>query len=69
MKLKIDKDDLLSVLNICQNVVEKKSTMPILTNILLEVKNDFLSISASDMEISALARVPGGNRKKRLYNS
>lgn len=52
MKFSADKKDLMVLLAKTQNVVEKKNTMPILVNVLLEVESDKLTIFATDLEVS-----------------
>ena len=44
-------DILLKSLNFVQGVVEKKNTLPILSNVLLQLKNNKLSIVATDLDI------------------
>ena len=39
MKFSVNQKDLQSSLNYCQGVIEKKSTLPILSNVLIEAKN------------------------------
>ncbi len=51
MKIKITREDLLTALQRVQGVVEKRNTMPILANILLEAKPEGLDIVATDLEI------------------
>src|ERR671936_1404959 len=51
MKLRIARDELLIGLQRVQGVVEKRNTMPILSNILVEAKADGLDIVATDLEI------------------
>ena len=52
MKFNIEKNSLFKSLSHVQNIVEKKNTLPILSNILLEVSNSNLILSATDMDIS-----------------
>ena len=52
MKLEIDKRDLLSLIGKTQNIVEKRNTMPILVNVLLEVDQSTLKVFATDLEVS-----------------
>ena len=47
MHFKIKRDILLKSLNFVQGVVEKKNTLPILSNVLLQLKNNKLSIATS----------------------
>ena len=51
MKISIARTDLLTALQRVQGVVEKRNTMPILANILLEGKAEGLDIIATDLEI------------------
>lgn len=51
MKLRIARDELLTGLQRVQGVVEKRNTMPILSNILLEAKPEGVEIQATDLEI------------------
>ncbi|MDH5667468.1 MAG: DNA polymerase III subunit beta [Nitrospira sp.] len=51
MKVRITRDELLTGLQRVQGVVEKRNTMPILSNILLEAKPDGAEIVATDLEI------------------
>ena len=65
MKLRIARDELLTGLQRVQGVVEKRNTMPVLSNILLEAKADGVDILATDLEIGmrglykAAVREPG----------
>ena len=51
MQFVIKRDILLKSLNFVQGVVEKKNTLPILSNVLLQLKNSKLSIVATDLDI------------------
>ena len=51
MQFVIKRDVLLKSLNYVQGVVEKKNTLPILSNVLLEVKNKKLSVVATDLDL------------------
>lgn len=52
MQLKIGKSSLLKELSLIQGVVEKKSTIPILSNLLLEAKSGGLTIKGTDLDVS-----------------
>lgn len=52
MKLEIEKRSLLDLIGQTQNIVEKRNTMPVLVNILLEASNDRLKVFATDLEVS-----------------
>ena len=51
MQFSVKRDVLLKSLNFVQGVVEKKNTLPILSNVLLQLKNNKLSIVATDLDI------------------
>ena len=51
MQFVIKRDILLKSLNFVQGVVEKKNTLPILSNVLLQLKDKKLSIIATDLDI------------------
>ena len=51
MKFNLNQYDLQQALNYCQGVIEKRSTLPILSNILLNVKNSNLTITATDLDL------------------
>src|SRR5437867_8382011 len=75
MEFTVRKFDLLQELTLIQGVVERKTTIPILANVLLRTEGDELGITATDLEIafkSACASkttVPGTLTlpAKRLY--
>ena len=51
MEFIVKRDILLKSLNFVQGVVEKKNTLPILSNVLLQLKEKKLSIVATDLDI------------------
>lgn len=51
MKFQINKEDFLKCVSATLNVAERKTTMPILSNILIKTEKDGLSISATDLEV------------------
>ena len=66
MELSVGKADLQKELQLCQGVVEKRSTIPILSNVLLRAADGRLQIAATDLDVTFLsstsARIvtPGG---------
>ena len=52
MEFSVKKFDLLEVLNLTQGVVERKTTIPILSHILCEASGNRLHITATDLELS-----------------
>ncbi len=51
MKFNVNQQDLQKSLNYCQGVIEKRSTLPILSNVLLDVSNSRLVITATDLDL------------------
>lgn len=58
MKLAVEKKDLLNVIARAQNIVEKRNTMPILVNVLLEAFDNGLRGFATDLEVSLTDEIP-----------
>jgi len=52
MEFSVTKSALLNELSTTQGVVERKTTIPILSNLLVEVKGSQLTITATDLELS-----------------
>ncbi|HKV48189.1 MAG TPA: DNA polymerase III subunit beta [Candidatus Acidoferrales bacterium] len=52
MEFSVKKFDLLRELELTQGVVERKTTIPILSNLLVEAKGNGLAITATDLELS-----------------
>ncbi len=51
MKFNINQQDLQQALSYCQGVIEKRSTLEILSNILLEANNSKLTLTATDLDL------------------
>jgi DNA polymerase III subunit beta len=51
MEFTVNRADLLRELSLSQGVVEKKTTIPILSNVLLEASGDRLYLTATDLEL------------------
>jgi DNA polymerase III subunit beta len=58
MKLKIRKEDIIDGLQRVQSIVNPRTTLPILSNVLFRAENDRLWLSATDLEVSVRASVP-----------
>jgi DNA polymerase-3 subunit beta len=59
MHVVVSKKDLLRVLGRCQGVADKKSTMPVLGNVLLEVTStNELRLAATDLFVSVSGKIP-----------
>ena len=51
MKFSVNQQDLQKSLGYCQGVIEKRSTLPILSNVLLEINSGHLTITATDLDL------------------
>lgn len=60
MKFSVDRETLLKPLQIVQGVVERRQTLPILSNVLLVLRDGELSITATDMEVELVAHASLG---------
>ncbi len=58
MKIKISKEDLFTNIQTVQNIVSPKATLPILSNILVEAKNDKIKLNATDLDIGISCELP-----------
>lgn len=54
MEFRIAKDELIRALSRVQGIVEKRSTNPIIANVLLEASSDGMKVSATDTEVSLI---------------
>jgi DNA polymerase-3 subunit beta len=55
MELVVRKFDLLKELQLFQGIVERKNTIPILANVLIEAKGDTMRMAATDLEVGLRA--------------
>ena len=75
MELVVRKSDLLRELQLFQGIVERKNTIPILANVLIEASGDHVRLLATDLEValrsgcSATVSKPGSMTlpAKKLY--
>ena len=51
MKFSVNQQDIQKSLNYCQGVIEKRSTLPILSNVLLDASNSKLKLTATDLDV------------------
>ena len=58
MKVKVQKEDLLNGIQVVQNVVSPKATLPILSNMLLETKKQTLRLNTTDLDIGISCEIP-----------
>jgi DNA polymerase-3 subunit beta len=60
MKLTIERTHLLKALAHTQSIVERRQTIPILSNVLIEAKDTNITIRATDNEIEIMEKIPAG---------
>jgi len=58
MELKVTKDALVEGIQIVQNGISQKSSLPILSNVLLEVDKKELKLTATDLDIGICSSIP-----------
>jgi DNA polymerase-3 subunit beta len=56
MELVVRKNDLLKELSLLQGIVERKNTIPILANVLLDAAGDSVSLLATDLDVGLRSR-------------
>ena len=52
MKILVHRNDLVKELHLVQGIVERKNSIPILSNVLVEAKGEELLLSATDLDVS-----------------
>ena len=58
MKLSIERADLLKAVSQAQSVVERRNTIPILANVLIEAEGDLARFRATDLDIEVVETAP-----------
>ena len=58
MKLSIERATLLRAVSQAQSVVERRNTIPILANVLIEAEGDSVSFRATDLDIEVVDKAP-----------
>lgn len=58
MEFTVDKDTFVKALQKVQGIVEKRNTMPILSNVLIEASGDTLFLTATDLEVGIKSSYP-----------
>jgi len=64
MEFTVSKADLVRELSLSQGVVEKKTTIPILSNVLLEAAEDRVTLTATDLELGIRCSCPARVKKE-----
>src|SRR5204863_1827071 len=63
MEITVNKSELLRELTATQGVVERKTTIPILSNFLFEAAGERLTITATDLDLSLRTSCPAKVKK------
>src|SRR5579862_5343652 len=63
MEFTVSRAELVRELNLSQGVVEKKTTIPILSNVLLEADGDRIVLTATDLELGIRCSCPARVKK------
>jgi len=64
MEFVVSKTNLVRELSLSQGVVEKKTTIPILSNVLLEARGDRITLTATDLELGIRCSCPAKVKKE-----
>jgi DNA polymerase-3 subunit beta len=56
MKITLSRASLLQAIQRCQSIVEKRHTIPILANVLLQASDNILLVTATDLEVGLRSR-------------
>src|SRR5260370_8031284 len=65
MEFSVKRSDLLNELAMTQGVIERKTTIPILSNLLVEAKGSRVTITATDLELSVRTSCEAKVKKER----
>src|SRR6056297_263872 len=57
MKFSVPRDALIKPLSLVAGVVERRNTLPVLANVLLQVEGDHLSLTGTDLEVELVGRL------------
>lgn len=63
MNFTIDREKLLPSLQIINGVVERRHTLPILSNFLLSIDDSSMTLTGTDMEVELIARIDRGGER------
>ena len=58
MKISVERSVLLKAVGQAQSVVERRNTIPILANVLIEAEGDTVSFRATDLDIEVVDKAP-----------
>ena len=54
MKISISRDEILNPLQMVNSVIERRQTLPILSNVLMTIKDNILSLTGTDLEVEVI---------------
>ena len=57
MKFSVSRDALIRPLNLVAGVVERRQTLPILSNVLMSLEGSRLSLTGTDLEVELVGRI------------
>ena len=57
MKFSVSRDVLIKPLNLVAGVVERRQTLPILSNVLMSLEGNRLSLTGTDLEVEIVGRI------------
>lgn len=57
IQFSLAREQLLKPLQLVSGVVEKRQTLPVLSNVLLEVEGNQLALTGTDLEVELIGRV------------
>ena len=57
MKFSVSRDALIKPLNLVAGVVERRQTLPILSNVLMSLEGNRLSLTGTDLEVEVVGRI------------
>src|SRR5690242_6201228 len=64
MEIRAKRDDLLATLYWTQSIVERRNTMPILANVLVEAYKGLIRVTATDLEVGIRGQIEGDVTKE-----
>ena len=67
MKFNIQRDLLLPALQVVNGVVERRHTLPVLSNILLNVGQEKITLTGTDMEVELITTINQSNKETREF--
>jgi DNA polymerase-3 subunit beta len=63
MEFTVSRTELVKELSLSQGVVEKKTTIPVLSNVLIEARDDEISLTTTDLELGVRCICPAAVKK------